>query len=85
MDRKNIITALVAFLIGGAAGGSGVYFYSKKYFKEQADADIQEMADYYQHKYGELKEDKPNEKDIPVEETKESKMQTSIEENKAIM
>lgn len=83
MDRKNLITAVVAFLVGGAAGGTAVYFYAKRYFKEQADAEITEVADYYQHKYGELKEE-TDEKDIPEQEEKESKMQANIEEISSI-
>lgn len=53
MDNKGKITLVgfISFIVGAAAGGAGMYYYSKKYFQAKADAEIQEMCDYYISKY----------------------------------
>lgn len=55
MDNKGkvILVGFISFVVGAAAGGTGMYFYSKKYFQDKADAEIQEMCNYYISKYEE--------------------------------
>ena len=48
---KRVLLFGIGLLVGAAAGGAGIYLYCKKYFKDVADAEIKEMADYYNNKY----------------------------------
>lgn len=76
MDNKtkNFLIGGISFLIGAAAGGAGVYFYSKRYFKEQADAEIKEMADYYNNKYADdILAGKEDSNDSKIEEESNEK------------
>lgn len=79
---RNLLIAGVSFIAGAAAGGAGVYVYAKRYFKEQADAEIKDMADYYNNKYAEdilkKKEECTNEEGIKEESN--AKEQAEYEE-----
>lgn len=82
MDNKGKITlvGLIGFVVGAAAGGTGMYFYSKRYFQAKADAEIQEMCDYYISKYEEGGSKDEEKKEIINEETEEeSKVQDKYE------
>ena len=54
MDTRGKVTlaAGVGFILGAVAGGAGMYFFTKQYFQEKAEAEIQEMGEYYISKYG---------------------------------
>lgn len=78
---KSLIFGIGGFIAGLAVGGAGVYVYSKRYFEEKSNADIQEMAEYYNKKYG-LKEEKKDEaisKKESDEEVKEAGIQAEYE------
>ena len=83
---KITLAAGIGLLIGAAAGGAGVYFYSKRYFQEKADNDIKEMADYYSNKYADdiLKKKEDRENDKQVEEESNEKEQTEYKEKASI-
>lgn len=73
---RRLIIGGIGFLAGAAVGGTGAYLYSKKYFQDKADAEIKEMADYYNNKYADdilaKKEDNANDRQIK-EESNEQK------------
>lgn len=80
MDNKGkvVLVGFISFVVGAAAGGAGMYFYSKKYFQDKADAEIQEMCNYYISKYEEG--DSKDEKVCVEEETaEEAKVQAKYE------
>lgn len=83
---KITLAAGIGLLIGAAAGGTGVYFYSKRYFQEKADNDIKEMADYYSNKYADdiLKKKEDRENDKQAEEESNEKEQTEYKEKASI-
>lgn len=76
-STKLILVGGVCLLLGAAGGGTGVYFYCKKYFQEKADEEIQNMGEYYISKYGVEKGDEGNES-VDKEESNEEKR--SVEE-----
>ena len=57
-STKLILVGGISFLLGGAAGGAGVYFYTKRYFAEKFEAEKQELGEYYISKYAPEKEEK---------------------------
>lgn len=57
-STKLILVGGISFLLGGAAGGAGVYFYTKRYFAEKCEAEKQELGEYYISKYAPEKEEK---------------------------
>lgn len=82
--NKAALASAISFLVGLAGGGASAYLYCKNYYKNKADNDIQDMAEYYERRKKEgKKNDRPEhkEKDICVEqeEVKESKAQTEYE------
>ena len=58
---KLILVGGISFLLGGAAGGAGVFFYCKKYFTEKCEAEKQELGEYYISKYAPEKGEKIDE------------------------
>ena len=72
MDTRSKVTlaAGVGFILGAVAGGAGMYFFTKQYFQEKAEAEIQEMGEYYISKYMKGDED---EEGIEVESNDEIK------------
>lgn len=68
---RRLIIGGIGFLAGAAVGGTGAFLYSKKYFQEKADAEIKDMADYYNNKYADdilaKKEDNANDREIKEE------------------
>lgn len=83
MDNKGkiVLVGFISFIAGAAAGGAGMYFYSKKYFQDKADAEIQEMCDYYISKYeeGGSKDEKEDQIKSAEEAEKEAKVQAKYE------
>ena len=86
MDTKGkiILTGAISFLLGLGAGGAGMYFYSKRYFRTKCDEELQQMGEYYILKYNPEKEEKDessNEKkgDDEVGTEEESKVQDKYE------
>lgn len=78
---KALIFGVGGFVAGLVTGGVGMYAYSKRYFEEKANADMQEMAVYYNKKYG-LKEDEKDEgnsKKESDEKVKEAGIQAEYE------
>lgn len=49
---KITISGVGGLLLGLAGGCVATYLYTKRYFQEQNDASIKEMAEYYNKKYG---------------------------------
>ena len=87
-SNKRLIIAGVSFLLGAAAGGTGMFFYSKRYFKAKADNDIKEMADFYSNKYADdilaKKEDKENDREIKEEGNDEEQTKEAYEKQASI-
>ena len=83
-SNKRLIIAGVSFLLGAAAGGTGMFFYSKRYFKAKADNEMKEMADYYNNKYADdiLAKKEGKENDREVEEEGNDEEQTKEEYGK---
>lgn len=83
MDNKGkiILVGFISFVVGAAAGGTGMYFYSKKYFQDKADAEIQEMCNYYISKYeeGGGKDEEKDQIESTEETEKEAKVQAKYE------
>lgn len=50
------LIAGVSLLLGAAAGGTGMYFYSKRYFQAKLDEELQSMGEFYINKYEKVKE-----------------------------
>lgn len=50
-STKLILVGGISFLLGGAAGGAGAFFYCKRYFAEKCEAEKQELGEYYISKY----------------------------------
>ena len=73
MDKstKTILFALGGFILGAAAGGTGMYFYSKRYFQAKSDEEIQNMTEYYISKYESNEEDKKDDEGIKEESNEE--------------
>lgn len=83
-STKLILVGGVSFLLGAGLSGAGVYFYTKRYFEEKTQEEIQSMGEYYISKYGEEKEDeddKPGDKEkSDSKEQAEAKVQSDYED-----
>ena len=77
-STKFILVGGLCLLVGAAGGGTGVYFYCKKFFQDKADEEIQNMGEYYISKYGkgdnkdeQQAEEESNEEERTIKEAKE--------------
>lgn len=78
--RQKILVALLGgFVAGTAAGGTGMFFYAKRYFSAQADERVKEMAAYYNDKLAAKKEDIPNDGKGKEESSKEEQTEKDAE------
>ena len=72
---KKILIGGISFVAGAAAGGAGMFFYAKRYFKAKSDAEIKDMADFYSNKYADdiikEKEDRKNDREAKKESNEE--------------
>lgn len=88
MDSKGkaILIFVGSFITGMAAGGFGAYMYTKKYYQQKTDEEIQIMTEYYINKYNPEKGDSANDKIDEVKSddkvgTEENVERTSIYDN----
>lgn len=78
--RQKILIGVVAgFITGAAAGGTGMFFYAKRYFSAQADERVKEMAAYYNDKLAAKKEDISNDGTSEEEGSKEEQTEKDAE------
>lgn len=78
-STKNLLIGGISFLAGAAIGGAGMFFYSKRYFQEKSDAEIKDMADYYNNKYADdilkKKEEGKDDKGVKEESNEQEQAQ----------
>ena len=78
------LMAGIGLLVGAAAGGTGMYFYSKRYFQAKMDAELQSMGEFYIKKYEGGVKEKNNEGSDKKESNEEQQTEEDIEKRTSV-